>query len=140
MDKEGYLPISLIASFYRVQAMTLDPAHIIESLKKSNKLELSDDYKKVRSKNEPLKWPLLDQVQYPINQFEFNKAGSNSSSCNSKDTLSSDSANDSRTSGVSFNSFTSSGTTDLHPNVPEFIPGKIFKLAFFYLETNHLIN
>lgn len=117
MDKDGYLPISLIASFHRVQALTLNVKDIIESLKKSDKVELSNDNKKIRPKVEPSKWPIRDQLfNLNTNMFEFGK-GSTTSSCNSKDASSTDSANDSRTSGVSLSS------TDLHPNVPDFIPG-----------------
>lgn len=122
MDKEGYLPISLIASFHRVQALTLNVKDIIESLKKSEKIELSEDNKKVRPKNEPAKWPIMDQMfNLNNNMFEFGKYN-NSLSCEGKDGSSTDSANDSRTSGVSL------GSTDLHPNVPDFIPGRSFTL------------
>lgn len=117
-----------------MQALTVNPNKIIDSLKKSEKLELSEDGKKVRTKIDPTKWP-LDQVHYPLGPFELSKSGSNNtnnSSCNSKD-VSSDSANDSRNSGVSFQSFTSSGTTDLHPNVPEFVPGNYYSKAEFAL-------
>ena len=45
MDSEGYLPISLIASFHRVQALTQDFSLIIESLHNSEKVELKDGVK-----------------------------------------------------------------------------------------------
>lgn len=119
MDKEGYLPISLIASFHRVQALTLDVKDIIDSLRKSENIELSEDNKKLRVKNEPTKWPIMDQLfNYNATMFELSKGSMTSSCNNSKDASSTDSANDSRASGVSLSS------TDLHPNVPDFIPGQ----------------
>ena len=58
MDKEGWIPISLIASFHRVQALTQDVALIIKSLKGSEVLELAEDSVKVRGKVNPVKWPI----------------------------------------------------------------------------------
>lgn len=58
MDKEGWIPISLIASFHRVQALTQDVALIIKSLKESEVLELAEDNVKVRGKKDPTKWPI----------------------------------------------------------------------------------
>lgn len=59
MDCEGFLPITLIASFHRIQALTTNIAIIIESIKDSTKIELVDGFK-VRTKVEPTKWPILD--------------------------------------------------------------------------------
>jgi la-related protein 1 len=47
MDQEGYLPLNLIASFPRVRALTGGQDFIIESLRQSEKIELSDDEQKV---------------------------------------------------------------------------------------------
>lgn len=47
MDPEGYLPLSLIASFHRVQALTHDIRLIIESLRDSDRVELDRDALKV---------------------------------------------------------------------------------------------
>ncbi|KAJ8986228.1 hypothetical protein NQ317_009934 [Molorchus minor] len=60
MDPEGYLPVTLIASFHRVQALTSSVAMIVEAISSSDKLELSSGFK-VRSKHEPTKWPILDK-------------------------------------------------------------------------------
>lgn len=45
MDAQGFLPITLIASFHRVQTLTTDVAFVIEAIMESDKLELVDGYK-----------------------------------------------------------------------------------------------
>ncbi|XP_014680787.1 PREDICTED: la-related protein 1B-like [Priapulus caudatus] len=80
MDSEGYLPVSLIGSFHRVQALTQDVKFIIEALKDSTEVEVNTDATKVRSKENPCRWPIAGP---PVHH-----------------------------------------TTELHPNVPEFVPGK----------------
>uniref|UniRef100_A0A182Q6Q4 HTH La-type RNA-binding domain-containing protein n=1 Tax=Anopheles farauti TaxID=69004 RepID=A0A182Q6Q4_9DIPT len=57
MDPEGFLPVTLIASFHRVQALTDDIDIIIEAIKESDKLELVEDYK-VRTSTNPTAWPI----------------------------------------------------------------------------------
>lgn len=57
MDPEGFLPVTLIASFHRVQALTADLNIIITAIQESDKLELVDGYK-VRTKVDPMKWPI----------------------------------------------------------------------------------
>lgn len=59
MDAEGYLPMSLIASFNRVQGLTQDLPFIIESLNTSKVVEVKDGIK-VRTKLNPLNWPVKD--------------------------------------------------------------------------------
>eukprot|EP00066_Takifugu_rubripes_P029253 XP_011618519.1 PREDICTED: la-related protein 1B isoform X1 [Takifugu rubripes] len=56
MDAQGFLPISLIASFHRVQALTMDINIIVEALKSSKEVELVDD--KIRCKVDPERWPI----------------------------------------------------------------------------------
>ncbi|XP_070499859.1 la-related protein 1 [Chironomus tepperi] len=57
MDTEGYLPITLIASFHRVQALSSDVALVLSAVKESDKLEVYKDFK-IRTKYDPLKWPM----------------------------------------------------------------------------------
>jgi len=64
MDPEGYLPVTLIASFNRVIALSADLALIIAAVKESDKLEVYNDYK-VRTKIEPTKWPLSPSDSNP---------------------------------------------------------------------------
>ncbi|XP_044593538.1 la-related protein 1B isoform X2 [Cotesia glomerata] len=57
MDEEGFLPIHLIATFNRVQALTTDVTLVIASIVESTKLEMID-FIKVRTVNNPLRWPI----------------------------------------------------------------------------------
>ncbi|KAG5679950.1 hypothetical protein PVAND_009485 [Polypedilum vanderplanki] len=67
MDSEGYLPITLIASFHRVQALSSDVALVLASVKESDKLEVYKDFK-IRTKYDPLKWPMPNVgSEVPIN-------------------------------------------------------------------------
>lgn len=61
MDADGYCPITLIASFYRVQTFTRDLHVVIDAINSSDKLELAADNFKVRTKQNPTKWPILDK-------------------------------------------------------------------------------
>ncbi|XP_058811670.1 la-related protein 1 [Topomyia yanbarensis] len=70
MDPEGYLPVTLIASFHRVQALTLDLNTIITAIQESEELELTDDYK-VRTKTDPTKWP-IDPADVGSNHYGSN--------------------------------------------------------------------
>lgn len=45
MDAKGYLPITLIASFHRVQALTNNLSLIVDAITHSDKLELSNGFK-----------------------------------------------------------------------------------------------
>lgn len=63
MDPEGYLPISLIASFHRVQMLTTDFSLIIQSLEQSASVELSPDHVKARPRLNPLAWPIITESQ-----------------------------------------------------------------------------
>ncbi|XP_060515841.1 la-related protein 1B [Cylas formicarius] len=60
MDAEGYLPVTLIASFHRVQALTNNVALIVDAISSSDKIEMCEGFK-VRPKNDPKKWPILDK-------------------------------------------------------------------------------
>ncbi|CAG2181997.1 unnamed protein product, partial [Oppiella nova] len=61
MDGQGFLPISLIASFHRVQALTQDVQMVIDSLAESTLVEVVDSVK-LRAKKDPEKWPLTDNL------------------------------------------------------------------------------
>lgn len=66
MDEEGYLPISLIASFHRVKALTTEVALVMDALRGSDKVEFNEDGTKLRTIVDPLKWPIFDQTQPQI--------------------------------------------------------------------------
>lgn len=57
MDAEGFLPVKLIASFHRVQALSTDVAVVTSAIEESEELELVDGFK-VRTKVDPTKWPI----------------------------------------------------------------------------------
>lgn len=61
MDEEGYLPVSLIASFHRVKTLTTSVEMVIEALQTSEQVEFNEDGSKLRTIQEPTKWPILDQ-------------------------------------------------------------------------------
>ncbi|KAJ7423853.1 La-related protein 1B [Willisornis vidua] len=56
MDQQGFLPISLIASFRRMQALTTNAALILEALKDSTEVETVDQ--RLRKRVDPEKWPI----------------------------------------------------------------------------------
>lgn len=45
MDAEGFIPVTLIASFYRVRSLTTDINLVICAIKQSEQLELADGFK-----------------------------------------------------------------------------------------------
>jgi la-related protein 1 len=61
MDSEGFLPVTLISSFRRVQSLSTDVALITTAIKESQSLELVDDIK-VRTRTDPTKWPINADV------------------------------------------------------------------------------
>ncbi|XP_017478907.1 PREDICTED: la-related protein 1 [Rhagoletis zephyria] len=66
MDPEGCIPVTLIASFHRVLALTTDVALIINAIKESEKLEFLEGYK-VRTKTNPTMWPIRDVIETTFN-------------------------------------------------------------------------
>lgn len=58
MNAQGWVPISLIATFNRMKNLTLDIKRIKEAIKKSSKLQISEDEDMVRGIHDPEKWPL----------------------------------------------------------------------------------
>ena len=79
MDCDGYLPISLIASFHRVASLTQDVNMIISALKDSLSVELSESQLKARPRNHPKSWPMSDK---PIGSNSNAPLDSSSSSTN----------------------------------------------------------
>ncbi|XP_030045199.1 la-related protein 1B-like, partial [Microcaecilia unicolor] len=71
MDLQGFLPISLIASFHRVQALTSDASLISEALKDSTEVEIVDQ--KIRRKIEPEKWPIPGPPPPDFSQTDFSR-------------------------------------------------------------------
>lgn len=63
MDEEGFVPISLFASFHKVARLSSVPRVIQEALSESKTLEMRDD--KVRSKDDWKKWLLPKDFVVP---------------------------------------------------------------------------
>lgn len=57
MDADGYLPVDLIASFNRVQALTSDINFVVEAVQDSDVVEIKDGTR-FRSKVDPTHWPI----------------------------------------------------------------------------------
>jgi len=64
MDPKGYLPISLLASFHRIQALTLETSEIIAAIENSKEIELSEDKLLVRKQVDPTSWPIIDEFNH----------------------------------------------------------------------------
>uniref|UniRef100_A0A4W4E729 HTH La-type RNA-binding domain-containing protein n=1 Tax=Electrophorus electricus TaxID=8005 RepID=A0A4W4E729_ELEEL len=69
MDQEGFLPLALIASFHRVQALTTDMSLILAALQDSKEVEIIN--MKIRRKEEPEKWPLPGFLVPEHSQTDF---------------------------------------------------------------------
>lgn len=143
MDDEGYLPVMLIASFHRVQALNTDIAVIIEAIKESDQLELFKGFK-VRCNVDPTKWPiktLPGEGDHPdIHSDHINPAETAPSADESvvptpplaSATLSAlpppPTPRNFRTLSTSSNGKSANeAAEDLNPNVPEFVPDSITK-------------
>ncbi|XP_068627316.1 la-related protein 1-like isoform X1 [Battus philenor] len=59
MAADGTIPVTLIASFHRVRALTADVQLVLDAIRDSDKLQLINGFK-VRTAFEPTKWPILD--------------------------------------------------------------------------------
>lgn len=57
MDADGCLPITLIASFHRIQALSTDLQVVLSAIQESDQLEVFKNFK-VRTKIDPTKWPI----------------------------------------------------------------------------------
>ncbi|KAM5192086.1 la-related protein 1B [Mantella aurantiaca] len=69
MDAKGFLPLSLIAGFRRVQCLTTDVGLICEALKNSTEVELVDE--KIRKKVDPEKWPIPNTPTQEVKRTDF---------------------------------------------------------------------
>ncbi|XP_059578051.1 la-related protein 1B isoform X3 [Alligator mississippiensis] len=71
MDQQGFLPISLIATFHRVQALTTNVNLILEALKESTEVEIIDQ--KMRKRIDPEKWPIPGASPCNLQQTDFSQ-------------------------------------------------------------------
>lgn len=72
MAADGTIPVTLIASFHRVRALTADVQLVLDAIRDSDKLQLIAGFK-VRTAFEPTKWPLLDITAGTIERDEKEK-------------------------------------------------------------------
>ncbi|CAB3240945.1 unnamed protein product [Arctia plantaginis] len=73
MAADGTIPVTLIASFHRVRALTPDVQLVLDAIRDSDKLQLINGFKndfQVRTAFEPTKWPLLDIMAGSTNAEE----------------------------------------------------------------------
>lgn len=73
MDKQGFIPVTLIASFHRVLAMTADVQVLLQAIRESDCLELEEDTKfgfKVRTNINPTRWPIDDSFEVNATAIE----------------------------------------------------------------------
>ncbi|CEF67260.1 La-related protein 1 [Strongyloides ratti] len=63
MDENGYISLSLVAGFPKIKNLTNDINLVIEAMKCSTTLEMSDDYQFIRTKINPESWPLIDETK-----------------------------------------------------------------------------
>ncbi|XP_071975494.1 la-related protein 1B isoform X1 [Engystomops pustulosus] len=71
MDSQGFLPLSLIAGFHRVQSLTTDMSLICEALKNSTEIEVVEQ--KIRRKVDPEKWPIPAAPAQELKQIDFSR-------------------------------------------------------------------
>ena len=111
MDSEGFLPVTLVASFNRVRTLTNDVTFIVQAVEKSEIVEVKDG--KFRPKENPDSWPLTadqpDPVLSPKPEVQIDPAPDKAIQAIPRSALTPDSQEDSR-------------RTTLNPNVPEFVP------------------
>jgi hypothetical protein len=58
MHKDGFLPVSIIANFPRIQNLTQDFAVVVKGIQMSPELEMNEDRSCVRTKKKPTYWPI----------------------------------------------------------------------------------
>nr|XP_047934056.1 la-related protein 1B isoform X3 [Anser cygnoides] len=71
MDQQGFLPVSLIASFHRVQALTTNATLILEALKDSTEVETVDQ--RIRKRVDPEKWPIPGPPPCSLPRTDFSQ-------------------------------------------------------------------
>ncbi|KAK4321976.1 hypothetical protein Pmani_007259 [Petrolisthes manimaculis] len=86
MSKDGYIPVSLIASFNRMKALSHDVKLIVDVCKTSDKLEVKDEVW-LRTKHEPQKWPLEDAAAGALQAFLTNTSTITTTQINTTSTL-----------------------------------------------------
>ena len=108
MDSEGFLPVTLVASFNRVRSLTNDVSFIVQAVQDSDIVEIKDG--KFRPKTNPDSWPLTPDQPDPV-------ISPKPEVVSPKPDTQLDSAPD-----TNVNDNDSNVRKTLNPNVPEFVP------------------
>ena len=108
MDSEGFLPVTLVASFNRVRSLTNDVSFIVQAVQDSDIVEIKDG--KFRPKTNPDSWPLTPDQPDPV-------ISPKPEVISPKPDAQLDSAPD-----TNVNDNDSNVRKTLNPNVPEFVP------------------
>ena len=104
MDPEGYLPVTLVASFNRVRSLTNDVTFIMAAVQDSKVVQIKDG--RMRCKDDPEYWPLPSDQPDPV--------------ISPKPESQVDNATDSASSAMAAKE--KEMKLSLNPNVPEFVP------------------
>jgi len=135
MTKDGFLPVTFIASFPRIKTMTQDINVLVQAIQSSPELKLNKDLTCVRRVHEPNKWPIADEVSLvkakstkhrqkpPALQLQYTAPQNELTySTNGYVALSPPLTADSTLNNNSAPFLTPSIADKLNPNVPEFVP------------------
>ena len=106
MDPEGYLPVTLVASFNRVRSLTNDVTFIMAAVQDSKVVQIKDG--RMRCKDDPEYWPLPSDQPDPV--------------ISPKPESQVDNATDSASTSTSSMAAAKEMKLSLNPNVPEFVP------------------
>ena len=106
MDPEGYLPVTLVASFNRVRSLTNDVTFIMAAVQDSKVVQIKDG--RMRCKDDPEYWPLPSDQPDPV--------------ISPKPESQVDNATDSASTSTSSMAAQKEMKLSLNPNVPEFVP------------------
>ncbi|GFO18341.1 LA-related protein 1, partial [Plakobranchus ocellatus] len=63
MDEQGWVNLQLVLSFNKVKELKADHKSLIQAIRGSNKLELSENEDYIRTSNQPTKWPIKDELK-----------------------------------------------------------------------------
>ena len=130
MDPEGYLPVTLVASFNRVRSLTNDVTFIVDSVQDSTVVEVKDG--KFRPIDDPDSWPIAadqpDPVLSPKPEVQLDPTPDPPPPTSTTNTTTSVAP----TVVVASSHDLESAKTTLNPNVPEFVPSFASAQGWFH--------
>ncbi|KAK3794871.1 hypothetical protein RRG08_001022 [Elysia crispata] len=63
MDEQGWVNLQLVLSFNKVKELKADHKSLIQAIRGSDKLELSENEDFIRTSNQPTIWPIKDELK-----------------------------------------------------------------------------